>query len=133
MEHWKIAQYWNSHTNEVEVYPHLEVSDKGNIRYSSNHSGKGIREGTAGPKVYTRDQISKNGKGYLLIKTSSPIAGAVRLVHRLVLSTFNPEGYFEEAQAAHKNDVPDDNRLENLYWATEAQNKADRVRNNAKA
>ena len=133
MEHWKTAQYWNQNTNELEVYTNFEVSDKGNIRYSSNHSGKGIREGTTSPKIKTRDEMSGNGKGYLCINTIFNGSVSTRMIHRTVLSTFNPEGYFMEAQAAHKNDVPDDNRLENLYWATEAQNKADRVRNNAKA
>lgn len=49
-------------------------------------------------------------------------------VHRLVLEAFVgpcPAGQ----EACHYNDVPDDNRLENLRWDTPSANKYDCVRN----
>lgn len=49
-------------------------------------------------------------------------------VHRLVLEAFVgpcPEG----AVACHWNDVPGDNRLDNLRWASPADNAADARRN----
>jgi hypothetical protein len=49
-------------------------------------------------------------------------------VHRLVLLAFvgePPAG----TEACHRNDVSDDNRLENLYWGTHAENMQDRIRN----
>lgn len=49
-------------------------------------------------------------------------------VYRLVLEAFVgpcPEGMV----ACHYNDIPDDNRLENLRWATHSDNMRDRVRN----
>ena len=51
------------------------------------------------------------------------------LVHRLVLEAFvgpAPEG---KPLALHWNDVPTDNRLENLRWGDEADNAVDAVRN----
>lgn len=51
-----------------------------------------------------------------------------RIVHRLVLETFVgpcPEGM----EACHWNDVPGDNRLENLRWDTRRANSLDRQRN----
>lgn len=49
------------------------------------------------------------------------------LVHRLVLTAFRgpaPENHV----CAHGNGIRTDNRLENLRWATEAENSADRLR-----
>lgn len=48
-------------------------------------------------------------------------------LHTLVLETFvgkRPKG----KQAAHKNGNCRDNRIENLYWATQEENCADKVR-----
>lgn len=49
-------------------------------------------------------------------------------VHRLVLLAFHgkPQPGYE---ACHKNDVREDNRLENLYWGTRSQNRHDAIRN----
>lgn len=49
-------------------------------------------------------------------------------VHQLVMMAFVgpcPEGMI----VCHKNDVADDNRLENLYYGTKATNNTDAVRN----
>lgn len=49
-------------------------------------------------------------------------------VHRLVLTTFVgpcPTGM----EACHWNDIPDDNRLENLRWGTRSDNRYDASRN----
>lgn len=49
-------------------------------------------------------------------------------VHRLVLESFvgpAPDGYL----ACHRNDIPGDNRLGNLYWGSRSENAADATRN----
>ena len=49
-------------------------------------------------------------------------------MHRLVLLAFvgpPPEHHI----GCHKNDVPDDNRLDNLYWGTKGENALDKLRN----
>ncbi len=56
------------------------------------------------------------------------VNGNVRQVHRLVLEAFVgpcPPGQ----QCRHLNDIPSDNRLENLRWGTPKENGEDRVRN----
>lgn len=50
------------------------------------------------------------------------------MVHRLVLMAFRgpaPAG----TEGCHRNDVKADNRIENLYWGTRAENVADRTAN----
>ena len=50
-------------------------------------------------------------------------------VHRLVLEAFVgpcPDGM----ECCHYNDIPDDNRLENLRWDTHHANLQDQIRNN---
>lgn len=56
------------------------------------------------------------------------LAGRTRSVHRLVAEAFipNPEGL---PNVLHWNDIPDDNRVENLRWGTQQDNIADIVRN----
>lgn len=44
------------------------------------------------------------------------------LVHRLVLSTFNPIENMENYDVNHKNGDKLDNRLENLEWCTRSEN-----------
>lgn len=58
--------------------------------------------------------------------------GNSRLVHVLVLEAFvgpKPEGH----EGAHWDDEPENNRLENLRWATRGDNLRDAVRNGRKA
>jgi hypothetical protein len=56
------------------------------------------------------------------------LKGKRRYGHRLVLEAFVgscPPGM----QCCHENDIPDDNRIENLRWGTPKSNGEDRVRN----
>lgn len=56
------------------------------------------------------------------------VGGRNRKVHQLVLEAFvgpRPDG----AVTRHLNDIPDDNRVENLVWGTPRENVRDAVRN----
>lgn len=50
-----------------------------------------------------------------------------RVAHLVLLAFVGPRPKGREA--CHRNDVPTDNRLENLYWATRSENEYDKVRN----
>ena len=72
-----------------------------------------------------------NGKrGYKVLRLT---AGNQRRkflgVHRILALAFLGPPPTKKHHAAHRNDIPDDNRLENIYWATNDENAKDRVRN----
>lgn len=93
----------------IPGHPKYEISDHG-----------GVRCVTGEPVRFTRQTGGK---------ASVRIDGAQFSVHRLVLTTFVgpcPNGYM----GCHRNDEPADNRLVNLYWGTDADNRRDATRNN---
>lgn len=113
MENWKsvIGNDW------------YEVSDLGRVRSID--------------RTYTRvDGITVTWKSKVLTGTPGPWGHLYvtlgrkskhRMIHQLVLEAFvgpRPEGHF----ACHRNDVREDNRLENLYWGTPKENTADILR-----
>ncbi len=70
---------------------------------------------------------NRHPKGYLWVRIGFSPGIACKIDH-LVLGAVcgpRPPGY----ESCHKNDVKDDNRIENLYWGTSSQNKHDSVRN----
>ena len=79
-----------------------EVSAAGDVR--------SLRSGT--PRTMKQRLFAK---GYMAVT----IGAKPRLVHRLVMLCFR--GY-SELHVNHKNGIKTDNRLENLEWATPAEN-----------
>ena len=48
-------------------------------------------------------------------------------VHRLILMTFSRVPEIGE-EGCHFNGIPNDNRVDNLYWGTKSENQNDRIR-----
>ena len=70
--------------------------------------------------------------GYVQYAIPDPARPGKRLrfyLHHWVLTAFVGAKPFKGALARHKNDVPTDNRLENLEWGTRSQNQHDSFRN----
>lgn len=90
---------------KVDGFPNYEVSDIGEIK--NTKTGKVLA-----PK--------KSKDGYLRVTLSDNGFQKTTGIHRLVAIAFiqNPEN---KATVNHKNEIKNDNRAENLEWATNAQ------------
>lgn len=108
-EKWTKAIYI-ANNNEIIEFNDYEISDYGNIRRRKK-DGK-VREKKL---TYDRD-------GYMHVCLHKNNKTKTCTVHRLVLSSFQTNQYFPEAQADHINSIRTDNRLENLRWATRKEN-----------
>lgn len=66
----------------------------------------------------------KEGHGYIRVELN----GKPHMVHRIVAEHFIPNPHNKET-VNHKNEVKDDNRVENLEWMTKAENNNYGTRN----
>lgn len=103
-----------------------EVSDKGSVkslpRSFDRKDGKPFR--LSGKTL----KPERNKDGHLRVTLAKCGQNRRVFVHVLMLEAFTgprPEGYV----ACHWNDIPDDNRIENLRWGTHEDNGDDMVRN----
>lgn len=91
-------------------------------RYTVTKSGK-IFSGNKQLKTYT-------SRGYETVSLYIPNKGRQMVigVHRCIGLAWipNPDN---QPFVCHKNDVRDDNRIENLYWGGPKENSADAIRN----
>lgn len=111
----------------VPRYPLYEVSSHGRLRSWAPRRHRGVLVHPGSPRMKKPSTASSGGYLYASM-TEKPCGKSVRRnIHELVLEAFSgkrPEGMI----ARHVNGVATDNRLENLEWATEAQNAKDRAR-----
>lgn len=119
------VSYFNSENwLPVVGYARLyEVSDLGRVRSCPRLRANG---------VWAEGRVLRPGpqrRGYLTVCLIGPDGSKrSKRVHRLVLESFVgpcPAGFM----ACHFNDVPGDNRLSNLRWASRSENHVDAVRN----
>lgn len=103
-----------------------EVSDLGNIRSLDR-----VTQTPSGGQRRYYGKLLKPAvlrKGHLMVFLYRSGQSKPTLVHRAVLTAFIgecPDGM----ECCHRNDDPQNNRLENLYWGTRSQNQLDRARN----
>lgn len=124
-DHNSSAEEWRPVPGFEQAY---EVSNNGRVR-SLARSVPVHRLGRAGAR-WVRGQerrLSKDQDGYLCVQLTWTPKNLFARVHRLVLSAFDRPPRPGEV-ARHRNSIPDDNRIENLQWGTNADNAEDRER-----
>lgn len=100
-----------------------EVSSEGRVRSLPRTSGRGARH----QGKFLSHGLA--GRGYPFVQIGH---GNTRYIHILMLEAFvgpRPAGM----QGCHENDVPTDNRLDNLRWDTRKANAADALKNGRRA
>lgn len=100
-----------------------EVSNRGRVRSLPRRDAQG---GQRRMRMHRPSRM--DAYGHLGVKLRKDGEVRSRYVHQLVLEAFvgaRPEGTI----ACHWNDVSDDNRVENLRWATPRDNRNDMIRN----
>lgn len=114
-----IEEQWKPVVGYEGVY---EVSDQGRVRSLDRQiaSGRRLRGKVLAPRA--------DSGGHLKVQLCVNGTSREKKVHRLVLEAFVgpcPPGM----ECCHGNDVPTDNRLANLRWASTSANAGDRVAN----
>lgn len=103
--------------DNIPGYSGYHISKRGRIYSRWDVNGKGILN-----KRYHLKQPHLNKKGRYIIGLSQPGLGTTKwLVHRLVALVYlpNPEGL---PYVCHKDNVPTNNSVNNLYWGTQKDN-----------
>jgi len=124
MEDWRAVNHeiWMP----VKGYWGYEVSSWGRVR-SRRLAGRRSQTLAESPKII---QPRKHRTGYwmIIIRNKAGIRKNA-LVHRLVAQAFlGNEGYQNQLDVNHINNVRDDNRVSNLEWATRKENIRHAVR-----
>jgi hypothetical protein len=97
---------------KINNFPDYEVSSLGRV--------KSLKRGTE--KVMT---LKNHYKGYKYIKFCQDGKQICKKVHRLVAEAFIPN-LEEKREVDHINHIKDDNRVENLRWATASENQVNK-------
>lgn len=103
--------------DNIPGYPGYHLSKRGKIYSRWDVNGKGILS-----KRYHLKQPHLNKNGRYIMGLSQPGIGTTKwLVHRLVALVYlpNPEGL---PYVCHKDNVPTNNSVNNLYWGTQKDN-----------
>lgn len=98
----------------------------GHHPYEASNHGR-VRNGKKG-NILKGALTGRKGDQYLTVYIGGGRKSPRYKVHRLILLAFI--GIPEEGKiACHRNDIRNDNRLDNLYWGTHSENTKDSILN----
>lgn len=103
-----------------------EVSDLGRVKALARNTTDRLGRRLTVKEVVRKPFAQKSG--HLRVKLTKDGSSKTAAVHRLVLEAFVgpcPEGM----ECLHKDDIPSNNRLDNLRWGTRLENHQDRRKN----
>lgn len=124
------VEFWK----DIKGYEgHYQVSDLGRVKSLARVVE--IRKGIFGNKKELILNTAKDRKGYLRVKLCKKsdefCSENNKIIHRLVANEFL-ENPLNKPQVNHKNGIKDDNRVDNLEWATGSENVIHAFANNLK-
>ncbi len=124
-EIWITAKYIYHH-GTIENLDRYEVSNLGKVRNMRTKKVLGlcVKPG----RGYTKE-VHDEWYKYVSIFRNCSKKKPFRL-GRLVLSSFNPEGHFPNAQTDHIDHVKTNDRLDNLQWVTQQENQKNQIKHN---
>ena len=102
----------------IEGFPDYQISDDGRVK------------SYIGGEHYLKPSKGSTGHMHVTLFNKNHNRG-YKLLHRLIAEAFipNPDNL---PFVRHLNDIPDDNRIENLAWGTNSDNMKDAIRNGRK-
>lgn len=114
IEHWRA----------IEGFPGYEISSLGRVRSFWQKTGANKRWGYYLGRTPQVAMLQPDKDGYLSKGLRRDGKDYCRRVHRLVAQAFIPNDRPAIAtKVNHKNNIPGDNRVENLEWCTEEENR----------
>ena len=102
----------------VEGWPNYFISDYGRLKRVGKYSQNKIRIGSVSKSI-----------GYPIVSLNTPGKQKEYPVHQLVLKAFKPQSDYTNLVCRHLNHNKLDNRLVNLEWGSDLENKLDTQKN----